>query len=386
MDDRTKLVDAGRHPEQQKGTVNPGVYRASTILFPNVAEFERPRAYPDVGYGRYGTSTAFNLQEAVQALEGGGQCLTVSSGKAAIVQALLALVEPGDHILVTDSAYGPTRTFADGFLKRFGVETTYYDPTIGAGIAGLIRPNTRVVFMESPGSLTFEVQDVPAMCQAARERGVVTVMDNTWATPLFFKPLAHGVDVSILAATKYIGGHSDLLMGTITTVPALADQMRARVHDMGTPAAADDCWLALRGLRTLAVRLAQHQAGAIAMAEWLAARPEVARVMHPALPDDPGHALWSRDFTGASGLFGIRLKPFGKPALTAMLDGLELFGMGFSWGGYESLIIPSRLARLRTVTPWPEGGPTLRLHIGLEAIDDLKADLAAGFERLKAAA
>lgn len=386
MDDKTKLIDAGRHPDMQGGAVNPGVFRASTVLFPTVAEFERPRHYPDVGYARYGTSTAFNLQEALAAIEGDGQCLTVSSGKAAVIQALLAFVEPGSHILVTDSAYGPTREFADGFLARFGVETTYYDPTIGSGIVDLFRPNTRVLFLESPGSLTFEVQDVPALCEAARARGIVTIMDNTWATPLYFKPLAHGVDVSVLAATKYIGGHSDLMMGTITTTPALADRVRHAVHDMGTPAAPDDCWLALRGLRTLAVRLAQHQAGGIEMAEWLRGRPEVAQVMHPALPEHPGHTLWKRDFTGASGLFAIRLKPVAKPALTAMLDGLELFGMGFSWGGFESLIIPAKLTRLRTATRWPEGGPTLRIHIGLEATDDLKADLAAGFERMARAA
>lgn len=388
LEDETRLVHDGRHPEQQFGAVNPPVYHVSTVTFPTVAALEqatRNRLENRLYYGRYGTPTTFALEEAVAGLEGGAKCVATSSGLAAICATLCAFLKSGDHLLMVDSVYAPTRKFCDGVLANFGVQTTYYDPLIGSGIAGLIRPNTRVVFVESPGSLTFEVQDVPAIAAAARAKGAVVVMDNTWGTPLFFKPFAHGVDVSVQAATKYIVGHADAMLGTVT---AASDELWTAVKNsvlaFGYSAGSQECYLGLRGLRTLSVRLERHQRNALDLAQWLAARPEVARVLHPALPTDPGHALWRRDFLGACGLFGVELKPVGKRAVAAMLDGLKLFGMGYSWGGYESLILPTDDGIHRTATRWQPSGPMLRLHVGLEAVEDLKADLAAGLERLTA--
>jgi cystathionine beta-lyase len=287
---------------------------------------------------------------------------------------------------MVDAAYAPTRHFCDRTLARYGVSTTYYAPGIGAAIAELIRPETRLIFLEAPGSLTFEMQDVPAITGIARARGVTTVMDNTWATPLFFKPLAHGVDVAVQAVTKYIGGHSDLMMGVVASNAEIHDRLRHQIYEFGAPASPEDCWLALRGLRTLAARLERHQRSALQVASWLAARPEVERVLYPALPGDPGHALWKRDFKGASGLFGVVLPPVPTAAVAAMVDGLELFGIGASWGGFESLCIVAHAETSRTVEPWPAAGRTLRLHIGLEDPDDLIADLEAGLGRLRAAA
>jgi cystathionine beta-lyase len=385
----TVLVTAGRDPHANHGVVNPPVYHASTITFATVADLEaksRDRFKPGVTYyGRYGTPTTFAFEQAVAAAEGGHRAVTLSSGKAAIVAALAAFLEAGDHLLMVDTAYGPTRVLCDRVLKRFGVATSYYDPLIGAGIAELIRPRTKVVFTESPGSQTFEVQDVPAIAEAAHEAGCVVLMDNTWASPHLFKPFAHGVDVSIQAATKYIVGHSDAMMGVITTTEAVHERVRAAAFDLGASAGPDDVYLALRGLRTLAVRLERHMRNALKVAEWLAQRPEVDRVLYPALPGDPGHALWRRDFLGASGLFGVVLAPAPKAAVAAMLDGLELFAMGYSWGGYESLIVLTDPAPLRTATRWQAPGPSLRLHVGLEDPDDLIADLDAGFARLNAA-
>ena len=385
----TVLVTAGRDPHANHGVVNPPVYHASTITFRTVAELEaksRDRFKAGVTYyGRYGTPTTFAFEEAVAAAEGGARAIAFGSGKAAIVAALTAFVEAGDHVLMVDTAYGPTRALCERVLKRFGVETTYYDPLVGARIGELIRPRTRVVFTESPGSQTFEVQDIPAIAEAAHQAGCVVVMDNTWASPHLFKPFAHGVDVSIQAATKYIVGHSDAMMGVVTTTEALHETVRAAAFDLGASAAPDDVYLALRGLRTLAVRLERHMRSALRIAEWLAGRPEVHRVLHPARPGDAGHALWRRDFLGASGLFGVILEPAPKAALAAMLDRLELFAMGYSWGGYESLIVPTDPAPLRTATRWQAPGPSLRLHVGLEDPDDLIADLEAGFARLNAA-
>lgn len=388
LEDETRLVHDGRHPEQQFGAVNPPVYHVSTVTFPTVAALEqatRNRLENRLYYGRYGTPTSFALEEAVAGLEGGAKCVATSSGLAAICATLCAFLKSGDHLLMVDSVYAPTRKFCDGVLANFGVETTYYDPLIGSGIAGLIRPNTRVVFVESPGSLTFEVQDIPAIAAAAHAKGAVVVMDNTWGTPLFFKPFAHGVDVSVQAATKYIVGHADAMLGTVT---AASDELWTAVKNtvlaFGYSAGSQECYLGLRGLRTLSVRLERHQRNALELAQWLAAHPEVTRVLHPALPSDPGHALWRRDFLGACGLFGVELRPAGKPAVAAMLDGLKLFGMGYSWGGYESLILPTDDGIHRTATRWQASGPMLRLHVGLEAVEDLKADLAAGLERLAA--
>jgi cysteine-S-conjugate beta-lyase len=382
MHDDTLLVTEGRDPERNHGVVNPPIYRASTILYPTVEAFETPRELRGVYYGRGGTPTTFALEDAVAALDGGHGAMVTGSGKTAIAQALLALLQAGDHLLMVDSAYAPTRQLCDRVLARFGVEITYYDPLIGAGIEALVRPETRIIYLESPGSLTFEVQDVPAIVAVARRRGVLTVIDNTWATPLYFKPLQRGVDVCIHAATKYIGGHSDLMMGTVSCAESLYEPLRKGMYDLGSYVSPDDCYQALRGLRTLSVRLERHQANALKLATWLKARPEVERVLYPAFPDDPGHALWRRDFTGACGLFGILLKPCPTAAWHALIDGLELFGLGASWGGYESLIMPNHPERYRTATSWDTRCPNVRIHAGLEDPDDLIADLEAGFERL----
>jgi len=323
-----------------------------------------------------------DLQDAVAALEGGHGALAVPSGLTATTLPLLALAAPGDHVLVVDSVYGPTRRFCDLHLRRFGVDVSYYDPLLGASIAAHLRPTTTVVFAESPGSLTFEIQDIPAIAAATHARGAKLVMDNTWATPLGFRAFDHGVDVSVHAATKYIGGHSDVLLGLVVANEATYPRLHRLWTDMGVTASGDDCFLALRGLRTLPTRLARHQASALEVAAWLAQRPEVREVLHPGLPGARGHDLWRRDFRMATGLFGIVLNPVARERIAAMLDGMRLFGMGWSWGGFESLIIPTWPERVRTATAWDPGGPVLRLHIGLEEPRDLIHDLAAGFARL----
>jgi cystathionine beta-lyase len=356
-------------------------------LFPTVAALEhslRDR-FAHVHYGRYGTPTTFAFEQAVAALEGGEKAMALPSGLGAITVALTSFTRAGDHVLVTDSVYEPVRSLCGNFLERFGVEVTYFDPRAGAGLAPLMRPNTRIVYLESPGSLTFEVQDVPAIAAVAHGGGALVVVDNTWATPLFCKPLRLGADIVLHAATKYLVGHSDAMLGVVVASAELWRKMKLNGHGMGFCAAPDDCYLALRGLRTLSVRLRRHQENALTLARWLAGRPEVERLLYPALPDDPGHALWRRDFTGACGLFGVVLQPCPEPALAAMLDGLRLFGMGFSWGGYESLILPVKPERRRTATRWEAAGPTLRIHAGLEDPQDLIADLEAGFARLAVA-
>jgi cystathionine beta-lyase len=376
----TRLAHAGRDPGHFHGFVNTPIYRGSTVLFPTAAALEANDQ--EYTYGRLGTPTVKALAEAIAELEGGHATLLTPSGLSAIATTFLSLLSPGDHVLVSDSVYRPTRRFCDNALSRFGVDVAYYDPLVGAGIKSLLKPNTKVVFAESPGSQTFEVQDIPAISAVAHAAGALVVLDNTWATPLFFKPFAHGADVSIQAATKYIVGHADAMLGAITVNEAVWPTL-ARTHDeLGLCAGPEDVYLALRGLRSLGVRLARHQASALTVAEWLAKRPEVARVIYPALPSDPGHAIWKRDFTGSSGLFSIVLKPVPRKAVAAMLDGLELFGMGYSWGGYESLIIPFDPSSYRTATKWKAEGPALRLHIGVEEVDDLKSDLEAGFARL----
>ena len=378
----TRLAHAGRNPAEQHGFVNTPIYRGSTVIFPTMACLEESaQAFT---YGRLGTPTVESLQDAIAELEGGFRTLLTPSGLSAIATTLLALLSAGDHVLVSDSVYRPTRRFCDTMLKRLGIETTYYDPLIGAGIADLIRDNTRAIFTESPGSQTFEVQDIPAISAAAHARGIRVVLDNTWATPLFFKPFDHGADVSIQAATKYIVGHADAMLGAITANEATWPKLAAAHDELGLCPGPEDVYLGLRGLRSLSARLERHQRSALNIARWLAERPEVSRALHPALPSDPGHALWQRDFTGASGLFAIVLKPVSKEAVAAMLDGLTLFGMGYSWGGFESLILPFDPRAYRTATEWIEDGPALRLHIGLEDPDDLKADLDAGFARMNA--
>ncbi len=380
----TVLAHAGRNPKANHGIVNPPVYHASTVIFPTVKAMEESQASPigRIHYGRYGTPTTMALEEAVAALEGGDKAISVPSGLSAIACTLQALLKAGDHALITDSAYFPTRKLCNGLLAGWGVETTYYDPMIGGGIAELIRPNTKVVFVESPGSITFEVQDVPAIAAAARARGAVVVMDNTWSAGYYFQPFRHGVDISIQAATKFIAGHSDAMLGVITTRNELYERIKTTTVALGVCAGVDECYLGLRGLRTLAARMPRHQETGLKLAHWLKARPEVERVLHPALPDCPGHELWARDFTGASGLFTVVFKEFPKKGVEAMLDGMELFAMGFSWGGYESLILPVYPAKMRSATTWPHPGPAVRIHAGLEDPDDLIADLAAGLARL----
>ena len=378
----TRLVTGGRDPFAYHGFVNPPVYHASTVLYPSAEDLIAHRARYQ--YGRRGTPTSEALEGAIQAIEGPG-CAGVAlvpSGLSAVSTALLSALRSGDHVLVTDSAYRPTRTFCDGVLARLGIETTYYDPLIGAGIAGMFRPNTRAVFVEAPGSQSLEMQDVPAIAAAARERGLTVLMDNTWATPLYFQAFANGVDLSIQAGTKYIGGHSDVMLGTISANASLWPPLKETVTTMGLCVGPDDMYLALRGLRTLGVRLERHRQSALTVARWLRERPEVLRVLHPALEDDPGHAIWRRDFTGSSGLFSIVLRPTREAAVRAFLDALELFGMGFSWGGYESLVILFDCAGYRTATRWAPGGPALRFHIGLEDPNDLIADLERGFSAM----
>jgi cysteine-S-conjugate beta-lyase len=377
----TRLAHTGREPKRFHGFANTPVYRGSTILFPTAAALEANDQ--EFTYGRLGTPTVKALEEALAELEGGHATRLTPSGLSAIATTFLALLSAGDHALVSDSVYRPTRRFCDHVLTRLGVEITYYDPLAGAAIKNLIKANTKVVFTESPGSQTFEVQDIPAIATAAHALGAVVVLDNTWATPLYFKSFGHGADVSIQAATKYIVGHADTMLGAITASQATWPAIARTHEEFGLCPGPEDVYLGLRGLRSLGVRLARHQASGLALAEWLKCRAEVARVIHPALPSDPGHAIWKRDFTGASGLFAIVLKPASKNAVAAMLDGLELFGMGYSWGGYESLIIPFDPSTYRTATRWKAEGPALRLHVGLEDVDDLKSDLDAGFARVR---
>jgi cystathionine beta-lyase len=381
----TQVAHLGRDPRRFLGVVNTPVFRASTILFERVADLEAATRgeFPGLTYGLHGLPTVDDLASALAALEGGHGAFVVPSGLTATTFPLLALAKPGDHVLVTDAIYGPTRRFCDHHLRRFGVDVSYYDPLAGERIVDGFRDNTTLVFTESPGSLTFEVQDIPAIATAAHARGARVLLDNTWATPIGFRSFEHGVDVSIQAATKYIGGHSDVLLGAVIANEATFAPLAQFWTDMGIAASTDDSFLALRGLRTLAVRLPRHAESAYAVASWLATRPEVRRVLYPPLPDDPGHALWKRDFTAASGLFGVVLQPVGAKALARMLDGMRLFGMGWSWGGFESLIIPTWPERARTATTWNPGGPTLRIAIGLEDPRDLIEDLDAGLRRLR---
>jgi cystathionine beta-lyase len=377
----TTLTSAGRMSKEHYGVVNTPVYRASTILYPNVAALDAHDM--PFTYGRRGNPTLKSLEEAINSLEGATRTLFVPSGLNAVATAILAVCGAGDHLLVADTCYAPSRTFCDKTLKRFGVETTYYDPLIGAEIAKLFRPNTRAVFCESPGSLTFEVQDVPAIADVAHARGASVLLDNTWATPLHYPALARGADLSIQAVTKYIGGHADVMMGYIAANASHAARLLDFHGNSGLYVSGDDCFLALRGLRTLAIRLKRHQATALILARWLKTRSEVSRVLYPVLEDDPGHSLWKRDFSGACGLFGVVLQPTSREAVSAMLNGLVHFGLGFSWGGFESLIVPADIRR--TTSKFTADGPVVRIHAGLEDPGDLIADLAKGLDRLKAA-
>ncbi|MEO7054049.1 MAG: cystathionine beta-lyase [Rhizomicrobium sp.] len=373
----TIVVGSGRMSASHFGTVNTPVYRTSTILFPDMASMA-PGKQP-YSYGRRGTPTSQSLEDAIGELEGGAQVVLVPSGLNAVTTAILSVATSGDHMLVTDSVYGPTRQFCDTTLKRLGIETNYYAPN--ADIAPLLRPNTKIVFCESPGSLTFEIQDIPAIAKIAHAHGASVLLDNTWATPLLFDAHGHGVDLSIQAGTKYLGGHADVNIGYVSANPAHAARLKETHGNMGLNASGDDCFLALRGLRTLAVRLKRHQETALALTAWLAKRPEVTRILYPALPTDPGHAIWKRDFKGACGLFGFELGPVSNTALAAFVDGMRHFGIGYSWGGFESLILPSHIHR--STASFEAKGPVVRIHAGLEDADDLIADLEQGFQRLK---
>ncbi|NBP94167.1 MAG: cystathionine beta-lyase [Gammaproteobacteria bacterium] len=386
LGDKTRAIIKGRAPEDHHGVVNTPVYRASTILHPTVEAFEQrhdPTNKHRVVYGLLGTPSTFDLEEVVADLEGGYDAVLLPSGLAAITTALTTFLSPGDHLLIADTVYWPNRMFCDEHLKRLQVEVEYYDPTLGAGIETLIKANTKVIFLESPGSLTFEVQDIPAITEVAKRHHVVTILDNTWATPAFLKSFSLGIDVSIHAATKYLSGHSDIMMGIIISAEHVAADVRRNHRLFGQTASPDDAYTTLRSVRTLATRLKAHEAAGMALAQWLSARDEVERVLHPALPGHPGHDFFKRDYLGASGLFGIILKPQPRERMINMVNGMRLFGIGASWGGYESLMIPSYPERYRTATAWDSPGQVLRIHAGLEDLDDLLADLDAGLARLR---
>jgi cysteine-S-conjugate beta-lyase len=381
---RSRLVNLGRETELSQGFINVPPFRGSTVLYPDVATLKsRAQRYT---YGTHGTPTTDALCSAWTDITGAAGTVLVPSGLAAVVVALITALSAGDHLLITDSAYSPTRAFANKTLKRMGIETAYYDPGVGAGIEALMRPNTRAVLTESPGSETFEIQDVPAIAEVAHARGACVIMDNTWATPLFFSPHAHGVDLAVEAGTKYLSGHADLLLGLVSADDTWFERLYRCVDLMAIPPGAEDVFLALRGLRSMDLRLREAERQGLALARWLSQRPELLRVIHPALPDHPGHGLWKRDFTGSSGLFSIVLKPTSDSAVAAFLDGLELFGLGYSWGGYESLAVPFDCTAYRTATRFAPGGPTVRFSVGLEDIEDLKADLDRGFKRLRTTA
>ena len=385
----TKLTQLGRTPANEPKTVNVPLHRASTVLFDSLAHmratqnaWEADEQVPT--YGVFNMPQELALANAAAEIEGGYRAATFPSGLAAVAGALLACVKVGDHVLMTDSGYAPGRHFAEFFLARFGVVIEFYDPLIGAGIEVSMKPNTKVVYTESPGSHTFEVQDIPAIVKVAHAHGALVIMDNAWATGYFFNAFEHGVDLVVQPATKYYAAHSDVLIGLVIASKETWPLLRNAAINLGQRASPDDCFLALRGMRTLGVRMKQHEASTLPIAQWLAARPEVARVLYPALPGDPGYALWKRDFTGASGLFGVELKPCSRTQLAAMLDHYEYFGLGYSWGGFESLVAPANIGNARSLHPW-RGGPLIRYHIGLEDTDDLIRDLEAGFGRMAAA-
>lgn len=377
----TQLTRLGRDHELQLGFVNMPVYRGSTVVFKTMADLEQARAR--FTYGTKGTPTIEALENAWSELSGAAGTVISPSGLGALALALFTTLKSGDHLLMPDTLYRPTRVLCENLVKKFGVEVGYYDPLVGAGIAGLLKDNTSTIFLESPGSQTFEVQDVPAITAVARARGIKTIIDNTWATPVFFRAHEHGCDLSVEAGTKYLGGHSDLLMGLVTANAATWPELRKTYDAMAMLPGAEDCFLALRGLRTLHLRLQEAQRRGLEMAQWMAAQPEVATVLHPALPSCPGHECWKRDFSGSTGLFSVILKPgYSKANLANMLDHLDIFGMGYSWGGFESLIIPFDCTSYRTATRWAPGGLALRLQIGLEDMEDLKRDLRRGLDRL----
>ncbi|SET30504.1 cystathionine beta-lyase [Thalassotalea agarivorans] len=385
----TVYVSAGRKPQWTRGLVNPPVERASTVVFDSVEQMKHAVANKSkqvLYYGRRGTTTNFAFCDAMAEIEGGAGCYVYPSGTAAITTAMLAFLKSGDHVLMVDNAYEPTRAFCQNVLKGFNIDVTYYDPLIGAGIEALIQENTKIVFLESPGSLTMEVQDVPAIAEVAHKHNCVVMLDNTWGAGVNFKPFDYGVDVSVQAATKYIVGHSDVMLGTATANEKHWPVLREKSYTLGMCASPDDLYLAMRGIRTLGVRLQQHQESALKIARWLESREEVETILHPAFSSCPGHEMFTRDFTGSNGLFSFVLSKGNQAGITAMLDGMSHFKMGYSWGGFESLILAvNSVQSMRTVTTWPYEHALIRLHVGLENVDDLIADLSAGFDRLNAA-
>lgn len=396
MRKETKLITAGKNYKENKGSVNVPVHRTSTVLFPTLEAYNQAELgkscynaknaqVQDYSYGISGTPTSFALQEAICSVEGAKYCVIFPSGLAAITIPLLGLLQSGDHILISDSVYGPTRRFCNKELVRFGIETTYYDPLIGSGISKLIKKNTRLIFTESPGSLTFEIQDIPSITKIAKQHGIPTIIDNSWATPLYFDPFKHGIDIALQAGTKYIGGHSDILFGVVTTNDDKLYQSIARARkNYGMNVSADDCYLALRGLRTMSIRLKAHEENALIIARWLEKRPEVKVILHPAFPSCPGHEFWKRDFSGSTGLFSFILdKKYSKKAVARMVDNMKIFGIGASWGGFESLIMPIDPVNIRTTSKWPHKNTCIRIYVGLEASSDIIKDLENGLERLK---
>ncbi|WP_237151706.1 cystathionine beta-lyase [Oryzibacter oryziterrae] len=380
----TKLSHAGRAPREFHGFVNTPVYHGSTVTFPDVETMMSGRQ--KYQYGRRGSPTTDTLADALSALDGAAGTVLCPSGLSAVTTALLSVLDAGDHLLMSDSAYDPGRYAATTVLNRFGIETSFYDPHIGAGIEAHFKPNTKAVLTESPGSLTFEIQDIGAISEVAHRHDAYVIMDNTWATPVYFRPLDHGVDIAFMASTKYVVGHSDVMIGTVAANARAWRKLHTYHGSMGLCVGPDDVYLATRGLRTMGVRLARHFESALKVATWLEGRPEVAKVLYPALPSHPDHALWKRDFKGASGLLSFVTRTPSLDAVKAMLDGLSWFGLGYSWGGFESLAIVADPRKSRTATKWDEPGQLIRLHIGLEDVDDLIADLAAGFDRLNAVA
>lgn len=392
----TIAITSGRKYKENSGTVNTPIHRTSTILFPTIGQYNDASRGQDVyktgadkqtidlSYGLTGNPTSIALQESLCAIEGADHALLCPSGLSAITTTLFALLAAGDHILITDSIYGPTRRFCDKELKRYNIETTYYNPLIGSGIKDLIKENTKVIFTESPGSLTFEIQDIPAIAAEAHKKNIAVVMDNSWATALYFKPFEHGVDICVQAGTKYIGGHSDLFLGTITTTDEYIDRLFASYKNLGIHTSPDACYTASRGLKTMPTRLKAHEKTALGLANWLAEQPEVKTVLHPALASCPGHELWKRDFTGSTGLFSVILdKKYSNEQISALIDNMELFGIGASWGGFESLLINFDPKTIRTASKWTEENSCIRIYAGLEAEEDLKEDLKQGLKRLQ---
>jgi cystathionine beta-lyase len=381
----TFISHVAQNPEKHDGAVNIPVYRASTIVFPTLDDYEAAEkgTYGKPTYGRYGSEATLGLEEALARLEGADHAMLTASGVAAITVALLSFVKAGDHILMADTVYGPARRFCNEHLAKLGVETTFFDPLIGSEIRALMKPNTKIVYVESPGSLTFEMMDIPAIAAVAHEKGAIVMADNTWATQLFFKPFEHGIDVSIHSLSKYVSGHSDLIMGVITSRAELRRPLRKTHYNLGACINGDNAYLALRGLRTMSVRLRHHQESAMKVATWLESHPMVERVLYPALPSHEGHAIWKRDMTGACGLFTFLVGDYPRENLAAMLDNMRLTRMGYSWGAFESLLIPFNPHTIRTATQWKHKGINLRLHVGLEAVEDLMQDIDDGLKRLK---